>query len=301
MKLLNLDNFQFIFVSLLCAIFFNTCDYVTCLDAVSFVLSDAGFDVWLYNSRGAGLSRTLSIYKGPRSLPNMNRVSWNYSFHELGVYDLTAVIDFILKKSEYPRLDVVGYSLGATVAFVCLSDKPEYNAKINKLALIAPATNFKTSPVTAIVKQFSDILLIILNGFDFIPFIVDPDTTFSKLRNLCANESILMSCKRFIDVLDGSDLPLDKNSVLDFVSVFPQPVPSKLLKHYFQVVMKGKYTIRKQNKIFFFQDVKRLINVLPNIKEVRYIDEVQVGHLSFVISPNTRDIVNSFIAATFLG
>ncbi|XP_001951496.2 gastric triacylglycerol lipase [Acyrthosiphon pisum] len=391
MKLL--DKFQYIFIFLSCVIFFNTCDYVTCLDAsqrikefgypletyevwtddrahlgleriphngnkvigrpvllmhgmfsdsvvfaaqnssLSFVLSDAGFDVWLYNSRGTGLSRTLSIYKGPGSLPNMNRVSWDFSFHELGVYDLTAVIDFILKKSEYSKLDIVGYSLGATVAFVCLSDKPEYNDKINKLALIAPATNFKTSPVTAIVKQFSDIVLIILNGFDFFPFTVDPDTTLSKLRNMCENESVLMSCKRFIDVLDGVDLPIDKSSVLDFAAAFPQPVSSKLLKHYLQVVMKDKLShydygtsgnLLRYNKIMppdydlskvtvpIFvinskadylstpKDIKRLTNVLPNIKEIRYIDQVKGGHLSFVINPDTREIVNSFIATKLL-
>lgn len=45
-----------------------------------FVLSDAGFDVWLYNTRGVGLSRTLSIYKRPGSLPNMNRISWNFRY-----------------------------------------------------------------------------------------------------------------------------------------------------------------------------------------------------------------------------
>jgi len=47
-------------------------------------------------------------------------------------------------------------------------------------------------------------------GFDFIPFTVNPDTTLSKLRNFCADESMFMSCKRLLDVLDGSDLPLDK-------------------------------------------------------------------------------------------
>jgi len=54
------------------------------------------------------------------------------------------------------------------------------------------------------------IFKIILNGFDFFPFLVDLDTTLSKLRNMCGNESVLMSCKRFIDVLDGVDLPIDK-------------------------------------------------------------------------------------------
>lgn len=47
---------------------------------LGFVLSDAGFDVWLYNTRGVGLSRTLSIYKRPGSLPNMNRISWNFRY-----------------------------------------------------------------------------------------------------------------------------------------------------------------------------------------------------------------------------
>jgi len=57
---------------------------------------------------------------------------------------------------------------------------------------------------------FIFIFKIILNGFDFFPFTVDPDTTLSNLRKMCANESVLMSCKRFIDVLDGVDLPIDK-------------------------------------------------------------------------------------------
>ncbi|KAL4120710.1 hypothetical protein QTP88_013352 [Uroleucon formosanum] len=393
MKLLNLDKFQFIFILFSCVIFFNTCDYVTCLDtsqrikefgypletydvwtddrahlgieriphngnnvigrpvllmhglfsdsivfairnsSLGYVLSDAGFDVWLYNCRGTGLSRTLSIYKRPGSLPNMNRISWDFSFHELGVYDLTAVIDFILKKTEYSKLDIVGYSLGATVAFVCLSDKPEYNAKVNKLALIAPATNFKTSSVTVLIKQFSEILSIILNGIDYFPFTVDPDTTLSKLRNMCADENVLMSCKRFIDALDGVDLPIDKNSVLDLAAVFPQPVSSKLLKHYLQVIMKDKlshydygtsgnlirynrlmppdYDLSKVTVPIFVinskadylstpKDTKRLTNSLPNIKEVNYIDQVQGGHLSLVINPNTREIVNSFIRTKLL-
>lgn len=301
--------------------------------SLSFVLSDAGFDVWLYNTRGVGLSRTLSIYKRPGSLPNMNRISWNFSFHEMGVYDLTAVIDFILKKTEHSKLNVVGYSLGATIAFVCLSDKPEYNAKVNKLVLIAPATNFKTSPVTTFVKQFPKIVSIMLDVFDFIPYTMDPDSTYSQLRNMCAKESVLKRCKKLIDFLEGVDLPIDNNTVLDMASVFPQPVSSKLMKHYFQIVMKGRlshydygtsgnlllynkiippdYDLSKVTAPTFIihsnndylttpTDVKWLIHLLPNIKEVHYIDKVQWGHLSFILSPNRREIINLYIANKLL-
>jgi len=52
-------------------------------------MSEAHFDVCLYNSRGAGLSSILSIYKGPGSLPNMNGISWNFKYLTDFVYYLT--------------------------------------------------------------------------------------------------------------------------------------------------------------------------------------------------------------------
>lgn len=58
---------------------------------------------------------------------------------------MTAAIDFILAKTKYSKLDIVGYSLGTTIALVGLSDRPEYNSKINKLVLMAPTTRLKSS------------------------------------------------------------------------------------------------------------------------------------------------------------
>jgi len=62
------------------------------------------------------------------------------SFHEMGVYDFPAVVDFVLNKTGRAKLDIVGYSLGATIALVGLSEKPSYNSKIDKLVLMAPTT-----------------------------------------------------------------------------------------------------------------------------------------------------------------
>jgi len=62
------------------------------------------------------------------------------SFHEMGIYDFPAVVDFVLNKTGRAKLDIVGYSLGATIALVGLSEKPAYNSKIDKLVLMAPTT-----------------------------------------------------------------------------------------------------------------------------------------------------------------
>lgn len=48
-----------------------------------------------------------------------------------------------------------------------------------------------------------------LDVFDFIPYTMDPDSTYNQLRNMCAKESVLKSCKKLIDFLEGVDLPID--------------------------------------------------------------------------------------------
>lgn len=63
-----------------------------------------------------------------------------YSFDEMGVFDFPTVVDFILNKTGHAKIDVMGYSLGATIALVGLSEKPSYNGKIDKLIMMAPTT-----------------------------------------------------------------------------------------------------------------------------------------------------------------
>lgn len=58
----------------------------------------------------------------------------------MGAFDFPAVVDFVLNKTGHAKLDVVGYSLGATIAIAGMSEKPAYNKKIDKLVLMAPTT-----------------------------------------------------------------------------------------------------------------------------------------------------------------
>lgn len=77
----------------------------------------------------------------------------------MGVEDMTKAVDFILQKTGYRKLDALGYSLGTTIALVCLSERPEYNSKINKLFLMAPTARLKSSgPPLDMLKRFSGII-----------------------------------------------------------------------------------------------------------------------------------------------
>lgn len=62
----------------------------------------------------------------------------DFSWHEIGVYDLPATIDFVLEKTGFKKLLYVGHSQGTTVYFVMASERPEYNDKIELSINLGP-------------------------------------------------------------------------------------------------------------------------------------------------------------------
>lgn len=61
-----------------------------------------------------------------------------YRFNELGIYDLPAEIDYVLKKTGYSQLTYIGHSMGTTMFWVLASSRPEYNAKIKQMHALSP-------------------------------------------------------------------------------------------------------------------------------------------------------------------
>lgn len=101
-------------------------------ESLLFLLADAGYDVWVYSARGTTLSR------GHTKLNENDEAYWNYSLHELGVFDLSATIDYVLENNLNKSLSLIGFSQGTTTSLILLSTLPEYNKKLKSLYLLAP-------------------------------------------------------------------------------------------------------------------------------------------------------------------
>ncbi|XP_044019385.1 lipase 1-like [Aphidius gifuensis] len=58
-------------------------------DSLAYLLADQGYDVWLINNRGTddGLKHV--------NLTSDDSKFWDFTFHESGVYDLPAIIEYI--------------------------------------------------------------------------------------------------------------------------------------------------------------------------------------------------------------
>ncbi|XP_055624674.1 lipase 3-like [Toxorhynchites rutilus septentrionalis] len=111
----------------------------------------AGFEVWVGNSRGSPESA------GHNNLRNTSADFWDFSFHEIGYYDLAAMIDAALEKSHHKRIHLIGYSEGSTAALVLLSERPSYGAKIASINLIAPAAFMANSQLKGVAQLYGKI------------------------------------------------------------------------------------------------------------------------------------------------
>lgn len=68
--------------------FFNTPD-----KSLAHLLAAEGYDIWLGNNRG-----TVNSYQHVNLTVN-DKEYWNFSFDEMGKYDLPTNIDFVLQKT----------------------------------------------------------------------------------------------------------------------------------------------------------------------------------------------------------
>ncbi|PSN29719.1 Lipase 3, partial [Blattella germanica] len=101
--------------------------------SIGYLLADEGYDVWLGNSRGNTYS------KNHTSLSTKSRKYWDFSWHEMGIYDLPAMMDYVLEETEQKTLNFVGTSMGCTMFYVLTSIRPDYNAKVRMMVSLAPS------------------------------------------------------------------------------------------------------------------------------------------------------------------
>uniref|UniRef100_T1GF57 AB hydrolase-1 domain-containing protein n=1 Tax=Megaselia scalaris TaxID=36166 RepID=T1GF57_MEGSC len=121
---------------------------------LAYLLSDLGYDVWMGNARGNRYS------KNHTKLSIDSQDYWDFTFHEMGKYDLPAVIDFIIKKTGFEQIHYVGHSQGTAIFWVLCSEEPSYTKKIASMHALAPIAfiNDMKSPLFRTLVLFLDFI-----------------------------------------------------------------------------------------------------------------------------------------------
>lgn len=148
-------------------------------------LYDNGYDVWLGNCRGNRYSRSHAKLN-----PNTDKAYWSFSWHEIGMYDLPAMIDAVLAKTGYQKLSYFGHSQGTTSFFVMASSRPEYNDKIHLMSALAPVAFMRhiKTPLVGITRMGIGVLG---ESFELLPH------SFLYLNQCLQSAGLLKTCVRF--------------------------------------------------------------------------------------------------------
>ncbi|XP_017856330.1 PREDICTED: lipase 3 [Drosophila arizonae] len=208
-------------------------------DSLPFLLADAGFDVWLGNGRGNTYSRNHT------SRSPQHPYFWRFSWHEIGYFDIAAMIDYALKTNGQGQkaIHYVGHSQGTTVFFTLMSMRPEYNAKIKTAHMFAPIA-IMTHMENKLVRTVGPYLghrneySLFFADQEFIP---SNDFLLSLFSNLCEPDYKLRPvCENVVQKLYAGNR-VNMTAMPDGMATHPAGCSTNQMLHYLQEQQSGHF------------------------------------------------------------
>ncbi|VVC99706.1 unnamed protein product [Leptidea sinapis] len=199
--------------------------------SLGFILANFGFDVWLGNARGNKYSAS------HRNLTVNDERFWNFTWEEIGIYDLPAMIDYI-KNNKSSNLYYVGHSQGTTSFYAMASLRPEYGRKIKMMFSLAPVA-WISNTKSILLRYISKIV-----NTTFFPVNVYTSSTeiVSKVSKLFCNMLIINCNINIIQPFIGYDHKLIEETMLPVIfEHFPTRSSTLQLIHYAQLINSRRF------------------------------------------------------------
>ncbi|XP_046394227.1 lipase 3-like [Ischnura elegans] len=290
-------------------------------NGLAFILADQGFDVWMGNARGNEYSRRHI------SLDPKKTKFWNFSWNEMGYYDLPAEFDYILSLTGQPKLSYVGHSMGTTMFFAMGASRPEYNTRIRAMHALAPVAfvGKMESPIELIAPLLAQSNWI-ANMLGLDEFLPSSDLMHFLGKVACEDGAIVQPlCTNILFLLSGYDSAQLNTTTLPVITGhLPAGSSTKTVIHYAQGCLTDdfrlydygwignlkRYGSMKPPKydlglvtapvnlhyssndwLANVKDVKKLADKLPNLKKMILVPDPKFNHLDYLLAINVRSVL----------
>ncbi|KAM7381015.1 hypothetical protein PAMA_012044 [Pampus argenteus] len=203
--------------------------------SLGYVLADAGYDVWLGNSRGNTWSRK------HQTLSPDQEDFWKFSYDEMALKDLPAVVNHILKVTGQEQIFYIGHSQGTTIAFIAFSAMPELASKIKLFFGLAPVATvaFSSSPMTKLSILPDFLIWDVFGRRDFLP---QSNMIKWLAEHVCAKKLLSELCGNLFFILCGFD---EKNLNMTRTPVYTTHCPAgtsvQNMVHWAQVTLQMSF------------------------------------------------------------
>ncbi|XP_036217310.2 lipase 3 [Bactrocera oleae] len=290
-------------------------------NSLPYLLWRQGYDIWLGNNRGNIYTRRNVWYNATE------REFWNFSWHEMSIYDMPAMVDYIMQCTGEAKMHFVGISQGGTVFLVLNSMLPQYNGVFKTAHLLAPVA-YVSNTKGGLAKIFGPILgtrnyvAKVLEGMEMVS-----TNKFVKkfLSSLCfENERPMVCVSRLWPAVGYDTQHLNKTLLPDIMANFPVGGSFKQIMHYFQGYVSTKFRqydygpeknwlmynqleppdyklelITAPVTIFYaendyivsVEDIWRLLMRLRNLQAVYKIPRRRWNHFDFICGLGVREFI----------
>merc|ERR1711962_33506 len=232
--------------------------------ALAFIMSDAGYDVWLGNYRGNTYSRR------HEHLDPEEYDYWRFTWDEMGKYDLPAMINRTLDITGQEKLFYIGHSMGTTGFMVMSNMRPEMNEKVELANFLAPVAYMQhaRTPLHYLAPFADEVEWILEHLFGMGEFLPSSLLMDILAEIVCDEDAVPALCGSVLFLLCGVDSEKLNMTLLDtIVHHTPAGASSKTLIRYGQeMASKNNYEFcmydfgKKGNQEHYGQDTPPIYN-----------------------------------------